>query len=159
WGAIHNRCFLFLGLNNVYLAPGSDAGITAHPELGDVNKFVIPEPRFRESLSQRRLSVYAWKRNHLENVTASYYPAADSVAPAVAERVDVADPHSADRLGGTWYPIAEGFRWMPKRATVRMRASQTGARTLRISGYCPAAALQKGVLRMIVAVNGAANPA
>lgn len=55
--------------------------------------------------------------------------------------------------------MAEGFRWMPKRATVRMRASQTGARTLRISGYCPAAALQKGALHMIVAVNGAANPA
>src|SRR5260370_11419416 len=28
WGAINDRCFLFLGFNNVYLAPGSDLGIT-----------------------------------------------------------------------------------------------------------------------------------
>lgn len=128
WGAINERCFLFLGFDNVYLAPATDAHITPHPELGDITPFIMPEATVREK--QGRLLVLACKRDHLEDITGEYYaslsPAAqggDSAAALATDRVDVADPSSAGRLDQAWYPPDRGFRWMSKRASVRMTTS------------------------------------
>ena len=144
WGAINDRCFLFLGIDKVYLAPGSEQHITPHPELGDVNRLIMPEDKVREAQSQGRLVIYACK------------PAAAPVA--APDRVDVADPHSAGRLSSDWYSIDQGSRWMPRRASLRMRTSGIAGQKLRVSGYCPSVAVQKGPLHMTVSVNGAAFP-
>jgi hypothetical protein len=162
WGAISQRCFLFLGFGNVYLAPGSESQITPHPELGDVNSFVMPAASVRRNLSEGRLTVCAWKAGHLEDVTGQYEASASDSAPVTssqADRIDVGDPRNADRLDAAWYPIDQGFRWMPKRASVRMRISGDRAQTLHLSGYCPGAAVRNGALHMIVSVNAAAFPA
>jgi hypothetical protein len=159
WGAVSQRCFLFLGFDNVYLAPGSELQITPHVELGDVNSFVMPAASVRKNLSDGRLSVLAWKRDHLEDVTRQYEaPVSDSspVLSSQADRLDVGDPRNADHLDDAWYPIDQGFRWMPKRASVRIRISGDRAQTLHLSGYCPGAAVQKGAVHLIVSVNGAA---
>ncbi len=164
WGAIHERCFLFLGFDNVYLAPGSDVRITPHPELGDVNRWIMPEATVRER--QGRLTVLDCKRDHLEDITGEYYAsllpstqAVDSAPAPATDRVDVADPRRTGRLDQAWYPPDHGFRWMAKRASVRMTTSPGRSQKLHLRGYCPAAALQKGALTLTVSVDGVAFPA
>ena len=166
WGAIFDRCFLVLGLKNVYLAPGSDLQITPHPDMGDIAPFIIPEGILRRNLSQGRLAVYDWnpKQRRLEDITENYVPpqpapgAQPSVSALEGERVDVGDLDNADRLSGQWYAIDQGFRWMGKRASVRMGAA-AGSLELHISGYCPAAAVQSGAMNVTVSVDGVPYPA
>ncbi len=159
WGAISQRCFLFLGFDNVYLAPGAESRITPHAELGDVQNFVMPAEAVRKNLTEGLLSVYAWKRDHLEDVTSRYEAPASGNSPVTssqADRIDVGALRNADRLDDGWYRIDQGFRWMAKRASVRMRISGDRPRTLHLKGYCPAAAVQSGAVHLIVSVNGAA---
>jgi len=160
WGGIYYECFRILGLNNVYLAPDPDLHITPHPEIGDIARFVMPAAAANEILRQGKLSVYAWNHNRLEDVTARYVPPESAVATAPSapevDRVDVGDPHNADRLDDAWYVIDNGIRWMPKRASVRMKTGGRELPELRVSGYCPAAAVKKGAVHMTVSVNGAA---
>jgi hypothetical protein len=117
----------------------------------------MPEATVREK--QGRLVVLACKRDHLEDITGEYYASlGDSAANPAAGRIDVADPHSAGRLDQAWYAPDHGFRWMPKRASVTMKTSGSKEQNLRLSGYAPAAALQKGPITMTVSVDGAAFP-
>lgn len=166
WGAINLHCFLFLGFDNVYLAPGSELHITPHDEIGDVSRFIMPIATVRESLSQGRISVYAWKRDHVEDITAVYYAATEPATPVTAsapavvtDRVDVADPRSAARLDNNWYAIDQGSRWIPRSASVHMRILGVEGQKLHITGYCPAAAVQRGAVHMTVSVSGEAFPA
>ncbi len=166
WGAIFDRCFLVLGLKNVYLAPGSDLQITPHPEMGDVASFIMPDALLRRARSQGRLAVYVWnpKQRSLEDITENYVPsepapgAKASVSAVEGARVDVGDRDNADRLSDQWYAIDQGFRWIGKRASVRVNAG-TGSRKLHISGYCPAAAVKNGAVNMTVSVDGVSFPA
>ena len=157
WGAINQHCFQFLGLTNIYLAPGSEQAITPHHELGEINDFIIPAATLREDASQGRVSIYAWKGDHLEEVS-SPTAVASAEPPAAVDRVDVADPSSAGRLSSDWYAIDQGFRWMPKRASVQMTNPKLQAQKLRVAGYAPAAALKNGAVHMTVSVNGVSFP-
>src|SRR5579859_6768324 len=74
WGAVNQQCFRYLGIDNVYLAPGSESHITPHPELGDIAAYVMPVGAVRKNLDDSHLSVYAWRSGRLEDVTAGYQP-------------------------------------------------------------------------------------
>ena len=52
WGAIEQRPFLFLRIPDVYLTPGSESGISAHPEMDDLSKFVLPAEETRRALDR-----------------------------------------------------------------------------------------------------------
>ena len=69
------------------------------------------------------------------------------------EHVDVGNPDFADRLGPTWYPIENGFRWMPKTATVNIRGPSKAGQVLEITG-CPALLVAKGPLQVAFAADG-----
>src|SRR5262249_51516308 len=63
---------------------------------------------------------------------------------------------SAARLNDAWYVSEQGVRWMPKRASLKMQTAPGEPQELRVSGYCPRAALRKGPVQLTVSVNGAA---
>jgi hypothetical protein len=58
--------------------------------------------------------------------------------------VDVGNPAYAARLGPTWYPIENGFRWAPRSATVRMAGPASRDGNLHVTGYAPAPVLAGG---------------
>ena len=165
WAAINDGCFQFLGLKNVYLAPGSESRITRHPEIGDPAQFVLPAVRVREVAGLGKLSVYDWQRGRLKDITEHYVapetpPTSRTAAVAIArDRIDIADPLNANRLSQDWYPIEQGIRWSPRRASVRMLVDGTRGQQLHITGYCPGLALKRGPVHMTVSVDGAAFPA
>ena len=154
WGAIVQRPFLFLRIPDVYLAPGSEAGITAHPEMEDVSKFVLPADEARGGLERGRMVVYRAGAGPLRNITNRYVAPTGVAAMAGPLRVDVSDPLAADRLGAGWYQVESGIRWMGRAASVRMPGPRTAAQRLFMTAICPAGQLQGGPLAVSVTVDG-----
>jgi hypothetical protein len=66
----------------------------------------------------------------------------------------MSDPLAAARLGPAWYPPEEGFRWMPRTASVRMQGPRTAGQKLYLTAICPARQLERGPLEMTVTVDG-----
>jgi hypothetical protein len=153
WGAIEQRPFLFLRIPDVYLAPGSEQSISAHPEMDDVSKFVLPADEARRGLDRDQIVVYRAGKGPLRNITHEYAPPADPAASGPL-RIDMADPLAQDRLGPGWYGLEAGFRWMPRVASVRMPGPRTAGQRLYVTAICPAAQVQNGPLQMTVTVDG-----
>jgi hypothetical protein len=158
WGAISQRPFLYLRIPDVYLAPGSAAHITAHPDVDDVSMYVLPADQVKEGLDRGEIVVYRVGPGPLKNIT-NEYVAPDSGPPGREPLVlDVADPLAADRLGPTWYPREGRFRWMPRSATVQMPGPRSGAQKLYVTAVCPALQLDQGPLQMRLSIDGIALP-
>jgi hypothetical protein len=145
--AVSQSCFRFLSVDEVYLAPGSEPCLATSVQQSDVDRFVLSADKTRNALENKKVVVLGYDQDGVVDVTNEYDP---------SKRVllDVADPLAADRVGRTWYPIDHGFRWMPKRASVRMQGPRSGCHTLYVSGYCVAAQVAARPLGMTVYVNG-----
>jgi hypothetical protein len=154
WGAIAQRPFLFLRIPDVYLAPGSEAVISPHPELDDVSKFVLPADEARRGLDRDQIVVYRSGNGPLRNITHQYVPPAGPAAASGPIRIDLADPLATDRVGPGWYPIESGFRWMRRSASVRMPGPRSTGQRLYVTAICPAAQIKNGPLEMTVTVDG-----
>jgi hypothetical protein len=154
WGAIQQRPFLFLRIPDVYLAPGSEAGISPHPELDDVSKFVLPADEARAGLQKGQIVVYHAGDGPLRNITHQYVPPTGPAADSGPLRVDVSDPLAADYLGPGWYRLESGIRWMGRVASVRMPGPRTAGRRLYLTAICPAAQVQNGPLETTLTVDG-----
>jgi len=158
WGAIAQRPFLFLGISDVYLSPGSEARITPHPELDDVSKFVLPADETRQGLDSGDIVVYRAGPGPLKNITHHFEVPAGAEPDSAPLRIDMADPLVAPRLGPTWYPREQGFRWMPRTASVRMPGPRAAGPKLYLTAICEPLQVQKGPLEMTVTVDGARLP-
>jgi hypothetical protein len=154
WGAIQQRPFLFLQIPDVYLAPGSETGISAHPEMDDVSKFVLPADEVRGGLERGRVVVYRAGEGPLRNITPLYVPPSGAAAAAGPLRVDVSDPLAADRVGVGWYPVDSGIRWMGRAAGVRMPGPRAAGQRLYLTAICPAGQVRGGPLELSVTVDG-----
>jgi hypothetical protein len=155
WGAIEQRPFLFLRIPDVYLAPGWEARITPHGEMDDVSKFALPADETLQGLDDDRIEVYRADRGPLKNITHHFDIPAGAAERSGPLRIDMSDPLVAARLGPTWYPREELFRWMPRAASVRMPGPRTAGQKLYVTAICPATQLEKGPLEMTVSVDGA----
>jgi hypothetical protein len=158
WSTINDKAHLLAGARNVYLVPGSEATIEAHPELGAVSEFVLPSALAIRALEEDRAVVYSAGEDKLRNVTTTFQATARARwgQPDLPSRVDAGNALFSDQLGPTWYPIDVGFRWMPKRATVVLRGPAAPGARLFLTGYCPAAIVKTAPLHVTVSVDGAA---
>ena len=153
WGAMLHRPFLFLGITDVYLTPGSEAHITPHPDLGDVSTYVLPAGEALRGLENGDVVVYSAAHRPLRNITRQFEVPAGWVRTSGPLRIDVADPLVANRLGPGWYARESGFRWMSGAASVRMPGPRSAAQELYLTASCPAAQLEKGPLEMTLTVD------
>ncbi len=154
WGAIAQRPFLFLEIPDVYLTPGSEASISAHPELDDVSKFVLPADEVRHGLDRDQIAIYHAGDGPLRNITHQYVPPAGPAAASSPLRIDLGDPLVQDHLGPGWYQLESGIRWMPRTASVRMPGPRTAGQRLYVSAICPAAQVKNGPLEMTLTIDG-----
>ncbi len=148
YASVNQHPFSAFGVNDVFLAPGSEAEISPGDPAA-VARFVLLGANLQDAVAHRAAVVLQSKNGHVTDVTSQY----------AAHQVDAGDPRFQDQLGPEWYAIDQGFRWMPKRATVRLPGPVTKGQKLIVSGYCPALQIAHGPLRMQVSVDGTSLPA
>lgn len=156
WNAVADRSYHLLGINFVYLAPGSQNRIPAHPNGTDVSDFVLPGSIVTRSLDRNQLVVYDVRGPRLRNITTVY--AAMPRDQSLPLHLDAADPLAADLLGPEWYPVDANHRWMPKTATFKMGAPAAHGHSLWLHGNTSDAQLHDGPLILTVTVDGLALP-
>ena len=156
WSGFFDDPFRLIGIDRVYLTPGSEDAIEKHPEWGRIDRFAIPLEATYAALDKREAVVFeVLGDGTLAEVTSTYKIVAG--AAYLAEHrglVDVGNPLYASRLKEGWYNAENGFRWMGKRAVVEMGGPATPKQRLAISEYSHASALAKGPVTLTVSVNG-----
>jgi hypothetical protein len=158
YNAILDRPFRIFGLEQVYLAPGSERRIAVQPSLGDVAQFILPAGVVEQALKRGELVVYDVRGPRLRNITAVYaaMPHEDAGLPL---RVDAASPLTSYLLGPEWYAPDGDHRWMPRQASLRMGAPAAPGQKLYLGGNCPDEQLRAGPLPVTVTVDGSATEA
>jgi hypothetical protein len=156
WNALHSHPFRTLGIDRVYLAPG-----TAEKQKNDiawegVDEFILPGPTVTKALSQNGLVVYDVRGPQLRNMTTLY--AALPQDNKLPTRIEGGDPLAADLFGPEWHAIDGDHRWMPKRATLKLRGPESANRKLHLRGNCADEQLSAGPLTVTVTVDGMKLP-
>jgi hypothetical protein len=155
WSGFLDDPFRLIGLSEVYLAPGSEGAIERHPEWGGISRFLISRQDALKALSQKRAEVYALDGRRLRRLTTEYHlRLGEQYVTEHPNFVDAGDPLFAGRLGPTWYGEENGFRWMPKTATVRLAAPRSTQPELYITGYTPEAVVAKEPQEVVFRADG-----
>ena len=159
WAGMNDKPFRLLSIGEVWLTPGSENSIQAFPDLGDVNAFVYPPAATLRALRQNRAVVYEASGPRLRNITQTYQNMAQvSLKAILPSRIDAGNPAFAEQLGEGWYEAEGGYRWMGKRAVVRLGPPQRPGAELQIQGFCPASQLLAGPLHLKVFIDYYPNP-
>jgi len=139
----------------VYLAPEALRDILNLPSnLAPVASFALPFGPTRHALLERQLVVYSAAQFPLQEVTAPYTSQTlIGPDPEDPRHVDPGSPLMAYLLGPGWYPLEGPYRWMAKRATLRMGGPRRATDQLYITGF---AVRQNLPLDLTVAVDGRA---
>jgi hypothetical protein len=149
--AVRDKPFSLIGMNSVYLAPGSEKQIAEPANWGRVEDYILAPGIVARALDLGELQVYDVRGSVLRNITTDYRDtfAADSGLPL---RISAADSLTAYLLGPEWYKLDVDHRWIPKRATLRMGGPAKPGKKLYLSGYSPEAL---GAVEVTVTVDGA----
>jgi hypothetical protein len=159
WQGLLDRPFAVAGVSDVYLTPESAGFLTPHPELADINQFIMPTAATLDGLHKGKVVVYSVAGEKLKNITGIYAATAGLYLRQETPRhVDVANDLLAYLLGKSWYARDENHRWMPKQATVRLGGPKNATERLYLTGYCPPEQWAKGPLSFSIAIDGIALP-
>jgi hypothetical protein len=158
WNGVLDRPFRLFGMDHVYLAPGSEKRIDAHPDLGNIAEYILPADVVAQALKREELVVYDVRGPRLRNIT-DVYAALPRESGGLPLRVDAASPLTSYLLGPEWYESDGDHRWMPRRAGLRMGAPATPGQRLYLRGSCPDEQLRAGPLPVTVRVEGVTMPA
>lgn len=156
WNAVLDRPFRLFGLDHIYLSPGSEKRIDAHPDLGNIGDFILPADVVMQALKRDELVVYDVRGPRLRNITDLYASMPHDREGGLPLRVDAASPLTGYLLGPEWYESDGDHRWMPRRATLRMGAPTAVGQKLYLRGACPEEQLREGPLPVTVTVDGRA---
>jgi hypothetical protein len=158
--AISQAAFYPLGIDDVYLTPGSETAIRGAGNVEaldpEVLHNVVLEPSvMSHALIDDRVVVYSVLGDHLKNITGEWgRQAAAHLSEPEPRRVEAANPLLAYLLGPEWYPAEPGIRWMPGRATLRLGGPGSTRDRLLLEGYYPDPQLKAGIPRLSVTVDG-----
>ena len=155
WMGVFDQPFRLFGADDVYLAPGSERGIGARPESGEISDFILPARIAVEALQQGRAVVYQAGGERLRNVTRITQALAEKVWGMEEPRnVDAGNALYAGQLGAGWFDSDGRIRWMSKHAAVRLGGPQRPGEKLSLRGYCPAGLVAQGPVKLAAAIDG-----
>jgi hypothetical protein len=159
WAGIFDLPFPVWGLDEVYLAPGSEDRIPARPGRRAPASYAIPPEILLRLFDEQKAVVYQVEPDRLRGQTLPYEMAArERWQPALARRIDVGRPAFAAQLGPEWYGIEDGRRWMPQRATLWLGGPQHAGATLHVEGFCQREQSQIGPVRIAVTTDSTRLP-
>jgi hypothetical protein len=140
-----DKPFRLVGAQRVYLTPGSEKDIDARADLGGTSQYRISPEEAVALLDQKQARVLSITDNGITDVTRRYGLVVRALASSSRRNfVNVGEPAYASRLGPTWYPAENGYRWMPRTATVLLDAPRSAAEKLYVTGFVVPAALASG---------------
>ena len=144
-----------VGLKEAYLTPGSRDTIQPVNDLGRFPHLLMESGPLRVALTHEEVVVYSDVGDHLRNITGvwEHRIAADSSPDQDPHWIEVANPLMGYLLGREWFPVENGFRWMPARATLRMGGPRSAKDQLLLEGYCPQQP-KAGQVHLSVTVDG-----
>jgi hypothetical protein len=147
--------FRLIDIQKVYFAPGSEQGIQAREDLGGMKRWVISPSIALMTIERGQAAVFQVANDRMRDIT-PLYQAVLRADPRATRRdlVDVGDPFYAGQLGSTWYTAENGFRWMPRTATVTLSGPESASAKLYVTGYAPAAVVAPGPLTLQFRASG-----
>lgn len=152
WNAIRDRSFQLIGLQHLYLPPGSEHLAAGDPEWSGVEDFALAGASTAHALAQEELEVYDVRGPRLRNITETF--AAMPFERSLPHRLEVGDPLISELLGPEWYPIEGNHRWMPGRATLRIAGPEHAGQHLYLHGYCTPDQVRAGPVTVSVTLDG-----
>ncbi len=148
--------FALAGVAQAFLAPGSEKGIVAREDLGGIQGLTISTADALKLIESGKARVLEIRDGPPQEITKRYGRVLRAEFLATHRHfVDAGEPLYAPRLGGTWYEIENGTRWMPKHATVQLGGPSSPDQRLYVAGYAPASALASGPVTLRVSAGRA----
>ena len=154
--AVSDSAFSSVGLKEAYLTPGSEGRIHDDSDSGRLSQVVLALGPLRYAIAHDDVVIYSDVGDHLRNITGAWEQSNLARLSSAGNpdqepsRVDVANPLLAYLLGPEWFPVESGFRWMPRRATVRLGGPRSAKDQLVLEGSCPDQQLKAGSLHLSV---------
>jgi hypothetical protein len=147
--------FRLIGVSRVYLAPGTEGKVEARPDLGGIARFTIAPEEALRLLDRKELVVLDVAGSTPTDTTAGFAATLGTeIAHSSRNFVDVGSSLYASKLGPEWYQVENGFRWMPKRATVMLAGPKSTAERLYVTGFGAAPALASGPVALTLRASG-----
>lgn len=154
WSGLYDGPNRLYGATEVYLAPGEEESIDLHPDLGDVTQLVCSKGVAARALSKGHAVVYQVEQTALRNITHRYQRSIPADWRDLRPKmVNAGLAIHAEDLGAGWHPSDQDWRWMSRRAEVRLSGPTEPSERLLVSGYCPESILDKPV-RLTVRADG-----
>ncbi len=144
-----------VGLEEVYLTPGARDTIQPVNDFGRLPRLVMEPGPLRKALTHEEVVVYSDVGDHLRNITGVWERkfAVPSSPDQEPRWIEAANPLLGYLLGPEWFPVENGIRWMPARATVRLGGPRSAKDQLLLEGYCPKQR-KAGDVHLTVTVDG-----
>ena len=156
WAAIADKGYRLVGIEELFLVPGSETAIQPYEGNTSIADFVLPSGATFRAVDQELAVVYDVGGGRLRAVTSAFRETMRARYPVLEQsaRVDAGSALFEGQLGPGWYNLEGSFRWMAKRASVSLRGPRTAAERLYISGFCPAQLVRAGPLKLGLSVDG-----
>ena len=152
--------FYPLHISDVYLTPGSEARITHAADAADPDISVLDPNVTYHAIENDQVVIYSLSGDHLRNITESFERSAPNrFVNRLPSRIDAGNPLYSWLLGPTWLQPESGVRWMPGKATVRLRGPDTRGNKIVLDGFYPAEQLNEELVNktprhLILSVDG-----
>jgi len=153
WSTFADDAFPAVGVPDVYLAPGTERRIETVPGDDGPSKYMLAGSTVKNALARQAIEVYQAGGPRLKNVTRTYARTVALSGDAQPAKVDAGVAVQDEQFGRDWYPRDQGFRWMPKHATLKIAGPRTPSDKLHIQGGCVAAELRGGPLHLTVSAD------
>jgi hypothetical protein len=161
--AVAQAGFYPLGLDYVYLTPGSEVRIHPSTNPDYLQRMVLEPAVMLRAIAHDQVVIYSVFGDHLRNITDSYERSAPAHFPDekpgdLPHRIEVGNPLVEYALGSEWFDLESGARWMPQRATVRLAVPHEIGSRLLLEANCPVQNPGDGPLHLMVTVSGMGQP-
>jgi len=158
WAGVLDDPFRLFGAQ-VFLTPGTEQRIPARAGYGDPAEYVLPPEATERALDNESAVVYTVAGSRLRNITSVYGALFRHRGKnPTPHRVDAGNPLLSYLLGPEWREPDTDFRWMSRRATVRIGGPASAAQRLYLRGYCAPQLCAAGPVRLAISVEGVALP-
>lgn len=155
WQVFHDRPFLALEIPDVYLAPETAQVIENKPGADPPDELMLMPATVKRGLEREQIEVYDVTGPRLKNITEEYARyASAALKDANPRRVDAGLALDDPLFGPEWYGRTDGFRWMPKRATVTIAGPSAPGQRLYVRGSCVAEQVKDGPIHLTVWADG-----
>ena len=140
----------------VYLAPETLKQLSdLAPNLAPPANMVLAAAPTRHALMEGQLVVYSAAAATLAEVTQAYTARALAAPePDEPRRINPGSAPLAYLLGPEWYPIEGAYRWMPRRATLRIGGPRNTSQKLYIAGFAAPESRRMQPLTLTVSAEG-----